>query len=100
MGRIIQNLFHETITFFHFPCPIVLFGEIQVSKADLSRKLDLILEKVSGLEKRVAELESESASVQQEVKQVAQTASKGLAIPKDPREKESFFKRMKNEITS
>ena len=96
----------KPLLFFISFCPIVLFGEIQVSNAYLSRKLDLILEKVSGLEKRVTALESESASVQQVVKEVAQTAeeaktaSKGLAIPNDPKEKESFFKRMKNEITS
>ena len=57
----------------------------------MSRKLDLILEKVNGLEKRVTELESESDSVQQEVEQVAQTASKGLAIPNDSEGKGIVF---------
>ena len=61
----------KPLLFFIYFCTIILFGEIQVSNADFSRKLDLILEKVSGLEKRVTALESESASVQQVVKEVA-----------------------------
>lgn len=73
----------KPLLFFISFCPIILFGEIQVSNADLSRKLDLILEKVSGLEKRVTALESENASVQQVVKEVAQTAEEGNGFEDD-----------------
>ena len=80
--------------------PIALLAENQVSNAELSKKLDLILDKVSGLEKRVSKLESENTEVMKEVKEVAKSVSASFAIPKDAREKESFFKRMKNEITT
>jgi outer membrane murein-binding lipoprotein Lpp len=83
-----------------------LIGEESVSNAELSRKLDLILGKVGGLEERVGKLESENKAVKKEVKQVAQsaaeakTATENLQIPKDEKEKESFFNKLKNEIYS
>ena len=83
-----------------------LFGEESVSNAELSRKLDLILGKVGGLEERVGKLESENKAVKKEVKQVAKsaaeakTATENLQIPKDKKEKESFFNKLKNEIYS
>ena len=46
-----------------FLSPIVLSAQDQVSNADLSKKLDLILQKVGGLEERVSQLESENAQV-------------------------------------
>jgi hypothetical protein len=81
-----------------------IFAEESVSNAELSRKLDLILGKVSGLEERVGKLESDNAKVKKEVKQVAQSAEEAksatnaLIIPKDEKEKESFFKKLKNQI--
>ena len=83
-----------------------LLGEESVSNAELSRKLDLILGKVGGLEERVGKLESENKAVKKEVKQVAQsaaeakTATENLQIPHDEKEKESFFKKLKNQIYS
>ena len=83
-----------------------LLGEESVSNAELSRKLDLILGKVGGLEERVGKLESENKAVKKEVKQVAQSAAEAksatasLQIPKNEKEKESFFKKLKNEINS
>ena len=71
-----------------------LLGEESVSNAELSRKLDLILGKVGGLEERVGKLESENKAVKQEVKQVAKsaaeakTATENLQIPSDEKEKE------------
>ena len=82
-----------------------IFAEA-VSNAELSRKLDLILGKVGGLEERVGKLESDNAKVKKEVKQVAQSAEEAksatnaLQIPKDEKEKESFFKNLKNQIYS
>ena len=83
-----------------------LLGEESVSNAELSRKLDLILGKVGGLEERVGKLESENAEVKKEVKQAAQSAQEAksattaLQIPKDEKEKSSFFKNLKNQIYS
>jgi DNA mismatch repair ATPase MutS len=86
--------------------PFALNAQDNVSNADLSKKLDLILNKVGGLEQRVSRLESDNAEVKKEVKQVAKsaeearTATESLAIPKGEKEKESFFNRLKNEISS
>ena len=86
--------------------PIALLAENQVSNAELSKKLDLILDKVSGLEKRVSKLESENTAVRKEVRAATQSAKEaksvtaGFTIPMETKEKESFFKRMKNEITT
>ena len=83
-----------------------LMGEESVSNAELSRKLDLILGKVGGLEERVGKLESENKAVKKEVKQVAKSAAEAksatasLQIPKNEKEKASFFNKLKNEIYS
>ena len=89
-----------------FVLNFTLLGESDVSNAELSRKLDLILGKVGGLEERVGKLESENIEVKNEVKAVAKTAnevkaaSKSLYLPKDRKEKQSFFNKLKNEIYS
>ena len=86
--------------------PLILFSQDNVSNAELSRKLDLILGKLGGLEERVTKLETDNVEVKKEVKEVAKsakeakTATENLSIPKDEKEKESFLKRLKNEITS
>ena len=46
--------------------PIALLAENQVSNTELSKKLDLILDKVSGLEKRISKLESENTAVRKD----------------------------------
>ena len=83
-----------------------LLAEESVSNAELSRKLDLILGKVGGLEERVGKLETENKAVKKEVRQAsksaeeAKSATSSLSIPEDPKEKESFFNKLKNEIYS
>ena len=73
------------------------FAEDSVSNADLNRKLDLILQKVDGLEERVSQLESDNALVKQEVEEVAKsakeakTATESLQIPQDEKEKRNRF---------
>ena len=73
------------------------FADDSVSNADLNRKLDLILQKVDGLEERVSRLESDNVEVKQEVKEVvksakeAKTATQSLQIPQDEKEKKSFL---------
>lgn len=84
----------------------LLMGQESVSNAELSRKLDLILGKVGGLEERVGKLESENKAVKKEVKQVAKSvdeaksATASFQIPKDEKEKASFYNKLKNEIYS
>ena len=86
--------------------PAMLFSQDNVSNAELSKKLDLILGKLGGLEERVTKLETDNVEVKKEVKEVAKsakeakTATENLSIPKNEKEKESFFKRLKNEITA
>ena len=50
-------------------------AEDSVSNAELSRKLDLILGKVSGLEERVSELEKANSEVKKEMQAVQKTAT-------------------------
>ena len=95
-----------------YPTIILLFvsnvvsAQDNVSNTDLSKKLDLILGKLGGLEERVSKLESDNVEVKKEVKEVAKSAkeaksaTENLSIPKDEKEKESFFKKLKNEITA
>ena len=80
--------------------PFALNAQNNVSNADLSKKLDLILTKVGGLEQRVSRLESDNAEVKKEVKQVAKSATQNFTIPVGEEEKESFFQKLKNEIAS
>ena len=83
-----------------------MLAEKSVSNAELSRKLDLILGKMGGLEERVGKLESENKAVKKEVEQAAKSAeeaksaTENLQIPKDEKEKASFFNKLKNEIYS
>ena len=93
------------LTFLISPLSLLL-AEESVSNAELSRKLDLILGKVGGLEERVGKLETEIKAVKKEVRQAAKSAEEAksatsnLSIPEDPKEKQSFFNKLKNEIYS
>ena len=85
---------------------IILQGQESVSNADLSRKLDLILGKINGLEERVSKLENENSEVKKEIQAVqktaneAKTASQVVAIPQDEEEKKSFMSRLRLELKS
>jgi hypothetical protein len=97
--------FFLSLTFLLTPLTILL-AEESVSNAELSRKLDLILGKVGGLEERVGKLETENKAVKKEVRQAAKSAEEAksatssLSIPEDPKQKQSFFNKLKNEIYS
>ena len=86
--------------------PFALNAQDNVSNADLSKKLDLILNKVGGLEQRVSKLESDNAEVKKEVKQVAKsaeearTATESFAIPQEEEERKSFFNKLRIEMES
>ena len=89
-----------------FVLATTLLAEDSVSNAELSRKLDLILGKVSGLEERVAELEKANSEVKKEMQAVqktateAKTASQSLALPEDEEEKKSFMAKLKLQLKS
>jgi outer membrane murein-binding lipoprotein Lpp len=93
------------LTFLVAPLTILL-AEESVSNADLSRKLDLILGKVGGLEERVGKLEIENKAMKKEIKQATKSAEEAksettnLSIPKDTKQKQSFYSKLKNEIYS
>ena len=91
-------------TLFFFP--FLLMAQENVSNSDLAKKLDLILQKIDGLEERVSKLESENAEVKKEVQAVAKSAqeaksvSESLAIPQNEEEKKSFFNKLRIGIES
>ena len=87
-----------------------LDAQENVSNADLSRKLDLILNKVDSLDKRVTSLEKNkpekpapaaTPSVEEVAKPAptkpAPTPAKPVA-PQEPKEKKSFFQKIKQEL--
>jgi hypothetical protein len=83
-----------------------LCAQETVSNADLARKLDLILDKVNGLEERVAKLESANSEVKKEIKAVqqvakeAKTATQAISLPQDPEEKKSFLDKLRLQLKS
>mgnify|MGYP006450047357 CR=1 FL=1 len=89
-----------------FVLATVLLAEDSVSNADLARKLDLILGKVSGLEERVAELEKANSEVKKEIQAVqktateAKTASQSIVLPEGEEEKKSFMSKLRLQLKS
>ena len=81
--------------------PSILFSQDNVSNEDLSKKLDLILQKIGGLEERVSKLESENTEVKREVEKVAKsareakTATEKLVLPGNEQERKSFFNKLR-----
>ena len=90
--------------------PLVLssflaFGNDEGSDNKFFKKLDLILQKVDGIEKRVTKLENENDNLQQDLKEVEKSAkeiknSQQIVIPKDEREKQSFYNKLRIGIQS
>ena len=84
----------------------LLSAQNEVSNSDLSKKLDLILGKLGGLEERVTKLETDNVEVKKEVKEVAKsakeakTATENLSIPKDEEEKKSFLNKLRIDLKS
>lgn len=89
-----------------FALATTLLSEDSVSNADLSRKLDLILGKVVGLEARVTELEKANSEVKKEMQAVqktadeAKTASQSIVLPKGEEEKKSFMSKLRLQLKS
>ena len=83
-----------------------LIAQDSVSNAELARKLDLILNKVNGLEERVANLEYANSEVKKEIKAVqqvakdAKTATQAISLPQNPEEKKSFMDKLRLQLKS
>ncbi len=88
----------------------VLSAQDAVSNADLARKLDLILNKVDSLDKRVTAIEGKGATAPAPTVPAASTPAPRPAvrpapapapvIPQGPQEKKSFFQKLKQELKS
>jgi len=95
-----------SVALISFASSLILHADPSVSNAELSKKLDLILSKIGGLEDRVRNLESESSTVKKEVKlavasaKEAKAASVNLTIPENKNERTSFFKNLRNKLKS
>ena len=75
------------------------------SNKQILQKLDLILLKVDGIEKRVTKLENENNNLQEDLKEVEKSAkeiknSQQVVIPKDDKEKQSFYNKLRIGIQS
>jgi vacuolar-type H+-ATPase subunit I/STV1 len=79
--------------------PTFVFAEEKVSHSDLSKKIDLILEKIGGLENRVGQLESDHAKLKKELEQTKKT-TENFAIPEDEEGKNSFLKKLRIDLKS
>lgn len=94
---------YSTVLFFF---STILNAQDNVSNAELSKKLDLILGKLGGLEERVAKLETDNVEVKKEVKEAAKsakeakTASQNLVIPQNEEEKKSFLNKLRIDLKS
>jgi hypothetical protein len=91
-----KNIFISSILIFSSS----LSGESGVANNGLSKKIDLILGKIGRLESRVSKLETENKAVKLKIKEATRVANSNLQIPKDEEEKDSFFKKLKNQIAS
>ena len=80
----------------------ILAAQNNVSNAELSKKLDLILQTVQDLDERVTKLESANVEVRKEVDQVAKSAEEAKktsnSIPEVPEEKKSFLQKLGNQL--
>ena len=77
----------------------------EVTNAELGRKLDLVLQKIDGLEQRVNKLENRDLQVKEELKKVstmARTAKldSALSVPQNEEEKKSFFSKLRLQLKS
>jgi small-conductance mechanosensitive channel len=77
----------------------------EVTNAQLGRKLDLVLQKIDGLEQRVNKLENRDLQVKEELKKVstmARTAKldSALSVPQNEEEKKSFFSKLRLQLKS
>jgi hypothetical protein len=85
---------------------IFLFSPLVHAKDDsVNQKLDLILEKLGGLETRVSSLEQSNQSVKSEIQHVEkkieeQKVNEKIILPSEPEEKSSFLSNLRKQLKS
>ena len=84
------KLFSFALTIFCAFAASSLFAQKEVTNADLLRKLEEIQGKVDKLEQRVASLESKTTN----------QPTNPVVLPKNVEDRDSFLKRLRNELTS
>lgn len=77
----------------------------EVTNAELGHKLDLVLQKIDGLEQRVNKLENRDLQVKEELKKVSTMARTAkldspLSVPQNEEEKKSFFSKLRLQLKS
>ena len=77
----------------------------EVTNEELGRKLDLVLQKIDGLEQRVNKLENRDLQVKEEIKKVSKMARTAksestLSVPQNEEEKKSFFSKLRLQLKS
>mgnify|MGYP001177861188 FL=1 len=77
----------------------------EVTNAELGRKLDLVLQKIDGLEQRVNKLENRDLQVKEELQKVSTMARTAkldspLSVPQNEEEKKSFFSKLRLQLKS
>ena len=78
---------------------------IHAQDDSVNQKLDLILEKLGGLETRVSSLEQSNQSVKSEIQQVEkkienQKVNEKTTLPSEPEEKSSFLSNLRKQLKS
>ena len=82
---------------------VLCMGE--VTNAELGHKLDLVLQKIDGLEQRVNKLENRDLQVKEELQKVSTMAhtaklESALSVPQNEEEKKSFFSKLRLQLKS
>mgnify|MGYP001440619508 FL=1 len=77
----------------------------EVTNAELGHKLDLVLQKIDGLEQRVNKLENRDLQVKEELQKVSTMARTAkldstLSVPQNEEEKKSFFSKLRLQLKS
>jgi hypothetical protein len=77
----------------------------EVTNAELGRKLDLVLQKIDGLEQRVNKLENRDLQIKEEIEKVSTIAraaklDSALSVPQNEEEKKSFFSKLRLQLNS
>jgi len=83
---------------------ISLLAFAHANQDSVNQKLDLIIQKLGGLEGRVSSLEQSNQSVKSDIEQVEQKIEKqkenSLQIPQDPQKKSSFLSNLRKQLQS
>ena len=95
-----MKLLAKLSLFIFFSSPLVY-----AQNDSVNQKLDLIIEKLGGLETRVSSLEQSNQSVKAEIQQVDkkienQKVNEKITLPSEPEEKSSFLSNLRKQLKS